>query len=90
MKKAIVLLSGGLDSTTALHLARHEGFDEIYALTFEYGQKHDREIQAARAIAQAAGVSETRVTQALHRARADVAEARARVAARAAGKGGAA
>lgn len=41
MKKAIVLLSGGLDSTTALYLAQSEGFDEIYALTFQYGQKQD-------------------------------------------------
>ena len=58
MKKAIVLLSGGLDSTTALYLAKSQGFDEIYALTFEYGQKHDRELRAARAVARAAGVKE--------------------------------
>ena len=58
MKKAIVLLSGGLDSTTALYLAKSEGFDEIYALTFEYGQKHDRELRAAREVARAAGVKE--------------------------------
>ena len=65
MKKAIVLLSGGLDSTTALYLARHEGFDEIYALTFEYGQKHDREIQAARAVAREAGVKEHKIVRLL-------------------------
>nr|WP_286164614.1 7-cyano-7-deazaguanine synthase [Odoribacter sp. OF09-27XD] len=47
MKKAIVLLSGGLDSSTALYVAKKEGFDELYALTFEYGQKHDREIRSA-------------------------------------------
>ena len=58
MKKAIVLLSGGLDSTTALYLAKSQGFDEIYALTFEYGQKHDRELRAACAVARAAGVKE--------------------------------
>ena len=58
MKKAIVLLSGGLDSTTALYLAKSEGFGEIYALTFEYGQKHDRELRAAREVARAAGVKE--------------------------------
>lgn len=58
MKKAIVLLSGGLDSTTALYLAKSEGFGEIYALTFEYGQKHDRELRAAREVACAAGVKE--------------------------------
>ena len=58
MKKAIVLLSGGLDSTTSLYLAKSEGFGEIYALTFEYGQKHDRELRAAREVARAAGVKE--------------------------------
>ena len=48
MKKALVLLSGGLDSTTALYVAREQGFDELYAITFEYGQKHDKEIKAAK------------------------------------------
>ncbi len=47
MKKAIVLLSGGLDSSTALYLAKSQGFDEIYAITFEYGQKHDKELKSA-------------------------------------------
>jgi 7-cyano-7-deazaguanine synthase len=61
MKKAIVLLSGGLDSTTALYLAREEGFDELYALTFLYGQKHDKELSSARAVARAAGVKEHQV-----------------------------
>lgn len=61
MKKAIVLLSGGLDSTTALYLAKSEGFDEIYALTFQYGQKHDKELQSAQAIARAAQVKEHKV-----------------------------
>ena len=51
-------MSGGLDSTTALYLAKSEGFGEIYALTFEYGQKHDRELRAAREVARAAGVKE--------------------------------
>lgn len=58
MKKAIVLLSGGLDSSTALYVAKNEGFDELYALTFEYGQKHDKEIESAKAVAWAAGVKE--------------------------------
>jgi len=58
MKKAIVLLSGGLDSSTALYVAKNEGFDEVYALTFEYGQKHDKEIESAKAVARAAGVKE--------------------------------
>ncbi len=58
MKKAIVLLSGGLDSTTALYVAKSQGFDEIYALTFLYGQKHDRELRSAAEVAKAAGVKE--------------------------------
>ena len=43
MKKAIVLLSGGLDSSTALYLAKSQGFDEIYAITFEYGHLYRSE-----------------------------------------------
>ena len=58
MKKALVLLSGGLDSTTALYVPQEQGFDELYAITFEYGQKHDKEIKAAKAVAKAAGVKE--------------------------------
>ena len=58
MKKAIVLLSGGLDSSTALYVAKNEGFDELYALTFEYGQIHDNEIESAIAAVRAAGVIE--------------------------------
>lgn len=65
MKKAIVLLSGGLDSTTALYLAKSQGFDEIYAITFKYGQKHDKELRSAIAIAQAAGVREHKVVELL-------------------------
>ena len=49
-KKAVVLLSGGLDSTTTLAIARSEGF-QCYALTFRYGQRHRREIKAAKKIA---------------------------------------
>ena len=63
MKKAIVLLSGGLDSTTALYVAKQQGFDEIYALTFEYGQKHDKELRCARTVAKAAGVKEHKTVQ---------------------------
>ena len=48
--KAVVLLSGGLDSTTTLAIAKHEGF-EIHALSFLYGQRHVVEIEAARAVA---------------------------------------
>jgi len=65
MKKAIVLLSGGLDSTTALYLAKSQGFDEIYAITFKYGQKHDKELRSAVAIARTAGVKEHKVVELL-------------------------
>lgn len=57
MKKAVVLLSGGLDSTTALYLAKKEGF-EVYAISFDYGQKHDKELQCARNIAKKAEVKD--------------------------------
>ncbi|MGH7603883.1 MAG: 7-cyano-7-deazaguanine synthase QueC [Gemmatimonadaceae bacterium] len=53
---AIVLLSGGLDSTTVLAIAKREGF-ALYALTFRYGQRHSHEVGAARTIARAAGVA---------------------------------
>ena len=50
-KRAVVLLSGGLDSSTTLAMAQSEGFD-TYAMTFRYGQRHAAEIEAARQIAQ--------------------------------------
>jgi 7-cyano-7-deazaguanine synthase len=53
--RAIVLLSGGLDSTTILRIAQEKGY-EIYALTFNYGQKHLTEIEAAKAICEKYGV----------------------------------
>ncbi len=56
-RKAVVLLSGGLDSTTVLAIARSEGY-EVYALTFRYGQRHEAEIEAARRIATLSGVAE--------------------------------
>jgi 7-cyano-7-deazaguanine synthase len=52
---AVVLLSGGLDSTTVLAIAKSEGF-AVHALSFRYGQRHSAEIAAARRIAQRAGV----------------------------------
>ena len=59
MRRAIVLLSGGLDSYTAAAIAREEGF-ELFALTVRYGQVHAREVQAARAVAAALGVARHR------------------------------
>jgi len=54
--KAVVLLSGGLDSYTAAAIARADGFD-LHALTIAYGQRHAREIDAARAVARALGIA---------------------------------
>ena len=56
MSDAVVLLSGGLDSYTAAAIARSEGF-RLHALTVAYGQRHAREIEAARAVARALGVA---------------------------------
>ena len=56
MKKAVVLLSGGLDSATALALAKQQGFS-CYALSFDYGQRHRAELVAASRIAEAMGVA---------------------------------
>jgi len=58
-KKAVVLLSGGLDSATTLAIARSEGF-QCYALTFRYGQRHQREIKAAEKVADSLEVIEHR------------------------------
>ena len=54
--KAVCLLSGGLDSSTCLAVARREGF-ECYALTLDYGQRHRQEIEAARRVAAALGAA---------------------------------
>jgi 7-cyano-7-deazaguanine synthase len=59
-RKAVVLLSGGLDSATALAVARAEGFS-AYALTLDYGQRHRAEIEAAARVAQALGATEHKV-----------------------------
>jgi 7-cyano-7-deazaguanine synthase len=60
--KAVVLLSGGLDSTTVLAMAKAEGF-ETYALSFCYGQRHSWELECARRVATASGVSDHRIAQ---------------------------
>ena len=52
---AVVLLSGGLDSATVLAIARNEGYD-VHALVVDYGQRHRHELEAAKNLAQAAGV----------------------------------
>lgn len=57
LTKAVILLSGGLDSTTALAIAKAEGF-EPYALSFRYGQRHNVELDAAARVAAALGVAE--------------------------------
>jgi 7-cyano-7-deazaguanine synthase len=62
MKRAVVLLSGGLDSTTTLATAIAEGY-EMYTLSFEYGQRHKIEIDAARRIARALCAKEHRVVK---------------------------
>jgi 7-cyano-7-deazaguanine synthase len=54
-KKAVVLVSGGLDSVTALAIAQGRGFD-CYALSVDYGQRHHSELDAAQRVADAAGV----------------------------------
>lgn len=54
-KKAVLLLSGGLDSSTVLAIAQADGYD-IYALSFRYGQRHDHELYCATEIAKKAGV----------------------------------
>jgi 7-cyano-7-deazaguanine synthase len=61
-KKAVCLLSGGLDSSTCLALARREGY-ACYALTFDYGQRHRYELEAAERVAEFIGVEKRVVTK---------------------------
>jgi 7-cyano-7-deazaguanine synthase len=62
MKRAVVLLSGGIDSTTTLAIAIAEGY-ETYALSFDYGQRHQIETIAARRVANSLGTKEHRVAK---------------------------
>ena len=62
MKRAVVLLSGGIDSTTTLAIAMAEGY-EAYALSFDYGQRHQIEIEAARHVANSLGAKEHRIAK---------------------------
>ena len=59
-KRAVVLLSGGLDSATVLAIARSQGY-ELYALSFSYGQRHIVELDAARRVSAAIGVADHRI-----------------------------
>lgn len=59
MKRAVVLVSGGLDSATTLAIAVHDGF-EPYALSFDYGQRHGIEVEAAKRVAASLGAREHR------------------------------
>lgn len=60
MKKAIILFSGGLDSTTCLAIAKNQGYT-AYALSFEYGQKHNIELERAKLIAKQMQVAEHKI-----------------------------
>jgi len=62
MKKAIVLHSGGLDSTTLLYHAKELGY-EVYAISFDYGQRHDKEIETAKNAARIAGVKDHKLVK---------------------------
>lgn len=62
MKRAVVLLSGGLDSATVLAITRAEAY-EVYALSFRYGQRHERELAAAETVAASLGASEHRCAE---------------------------
>lgn len=62
LPRAVVLLSGGLDSTTALAIAQHDGYT-CHALSFDYGQRHNIELDAARQVAASAGVADHRTAR---------------------------
>lgn len=60
VKKAVILVSGGLDSATSLAYAKDQGFD-CYALSFEYGQRHQVELESAKQVALSLGAKEHRI-----------------------------
>ncbi|WP_202078359.1 7-cyano-7-deazaguanine synthase QueC [Caldalkalibacillus salinus] len=60
MKKAVVVLSGGLDSTTCMGIAHEQGYD-LYPITFHYGQRHEREVQQAEQVASYYEVNDHRI-----------------------------
>jgi 7-cyano-7-deazaguanine synthase len=60
MKRAVALASGGLDSSTAMALARKQGFD-VYALSVDYGQRHRYELEAARRVVKSLGITHHRI-----------------------------
>ncbi len=62
MKRAVVLVSGGIDSTTTLAIAIADGY-EAYALSFDYGQRHQIETKAARRVAKSLGAKDHRLTK---------------------------
>src|ERR1035437_7834141 len=62
VKRAVVLLSGGLDSATVLAIAKSQGY-ELYALSFSYGQRHVIELDAARRVSAAIGVADHRIAK---------------------------
>ncbi|NVM01974.1 MAG: 7-cyano-7-deazaguanine synthase QueC [Candidatus Helarchaeota archaeon] len=60
MRKAVCLLSGGLDSSTVIYYAKNQGY-EVYALSFDYGQRHKKELDAAKNIASSVGAKEHKI-----------------------------
>lgn len=59
-KRAVIVLSGGLDSTTCMGIAKEKGYD-LYPITFSYGQRHDREVEHAKKVAEYYEVKEHRI-----------------------------
>jgi 7-cyano-7-deazaguanine synthase len=60
LKKAVCLLSGGLDSSTVIYHAKNQGY-EVHALSFDYGQRHSKEMEAAKKIASSVGTKEHKI-----------------------------